>query len=442
VKITNKGKELSQMVVYQKSNGTVKRGTGTGEPARHPNLVEVVDVDRLHMIIEEGLMATCYAVGIDVMQQMLENDVDEIVGPKGKHNKGRTASRHGYENTQVVCGDKKISIVKPRVRGADGEIPLPSLACFQNESPLNEAVFTRVLSGISTRKYGRTVDEAGDASCISKSEVARRFKEALKNVIDEFFKRRLEEDYPIIMVDGIVRGGMTIVVALGITSGGEKQVLGIMEGGTENSLVVKALFDDLVNRGLKQERPRLFVLDGSKALSKAVNDYFGLQALIQRCQVHKKRNVLSHLPDSEQSNISLALSKAYLEFDYEQAKKQLELIVGDLEYRYPDAAASLREGLEETLTVHRLGLPALLRKTLSTTNPIESANSAASGIVRRITKWGNGEMVLRNMAAAFVEAERGFRRIPGYKQIPILNEILYQRLDSVQENKSVTACAV
>ena len=330
-------------------------------------MVKMVDSVRLHEIAEDGLASLAYELGLDVMQQLFEQDVEEIAGPKGKHNKNRAAYRHGTEQTQVVYGDKKISVSKPRVRGNGHEIPLPSLESFQSENPLDQSIISRLLCGVSTRKYGRITTATDDnIACVSKSEVSRRFNVELKKMMDTFFSRRLTETYLCIMVDGIVRGKMTIIAALGITSDGKKEILGLVEGGTENSDAVKRLFMDIIGRGLNQYLPKLFVLDGSKALSKAVHDTFGDKALIQRCQVHKKRNVLSHLPESEQANVGMAISRAYMEFEYDKALSQLCRIVDNLEHRYPSAAASLQEGLEETLTVHRLKVPGLLRQTLST----------------------------------------------------------------------------
>jgi transposase-like protein len=197
-------------------------------------------------------------------------------------------------------------------------------------------------------------------------------------------------------------------------------MLGVVEGSSENHLVAGSLLRDLVDRGLAADIPRLFVLDGGKALHKAVTDMFGKFAAIQRCQVHKKRNVLSHLPKSEQSNIGLAISQAYLEFDYDKAKQELMLVYNKLEFRYPKAAESLLEGLEETLTVHRLASPDLLRQSLCSTNPIESANSVCKGFARRIKNWKGGDMILRNITAGFMEAEKSFHRVKGFRQIPFL----------------------
>jgi len=398
--------------------------------------IAILDQKKLLDTAAGGLLNLSIELGFEVMRQMLELDVEALAGEKGKHNPNRTAYRHGNEPTKVVLGGEKRSVDKPRVRSLSGtELPLPNLARFQNDDPLSQAVLAKLLRGVSTRKYaGTTEHRSPDSVCTSKSEVNRRFIAGLAPMVAEFLSRRLEDDYPIIMIDGMNIGEMTVLTAMGIKNDGTKQMLGVVEGGSENHLVVNTLLCDLIGRGLAADIPRLFVLDGGKALHKAVSDTFGKHAAIQRCQVHKKRNVLSHLPKSEQTNVGLAISHAYLEFDYDKAKKELLLIADNLEYRYPTAANSLLEGLEETLTVHRLEVPALLRQTLCTTNPMESANSVCMGIVRRIKNWKNGEMILRNIAAGFLEAEKSFRRIKGYRQIPILSSSLssFLKLDETQ----------
>jgi transposase-like protein len=226
------------------------------------------------------------------------------------------------------------------------------------------------------------------------------------------------------MMDGLELGKMTILAAMGIDRDGRKHMLGIIEGGSENTEVAKGLLADLTGRGLDPSRPRLYVLDGGKAFHKAVTDVFGKEALIQRCQVHKKRNVLSYLPKSEQANVSKDLTMAYREFEYAEAKGQLLSIGKRLEGRYPKATASILEGLEETLTVHRLKIPGLLRETLCSTNPMESANSACRGIIRRVSNFKDGEMALRHAAAGFMGAERGFKRVRGYKHMGVLLAML------------------
>jgi transposase-like protein len=394
--------------------------------------IEVMDMGPLVELASEGLLALSVQVGLEVLRQMLAVDVTALAGAKGRHNPDRSAYRHGTETTRVVMGGQKVSVKRPRVRSKESsELQLPTLSVFQNEDPLNRVLLQRLLCGVSTRKYSRTLDESlEDAACVSKSEASRRFAAAMEARMDEFFKRRIEGSFPAMMIDGLELGKMTIIAAMGIDSEGRKRILGLAEGGSENSEVVKALLADLVERGLDASEPRLYILDGGKALHKAVKDTFGKKAVIQRCQVHKKRNVLSYLPESEQANVSLAMTTAYREFEYGKAKASLELLADNLAYRYPKAADSLREGLEETLTAHRLKLPGLLRQTLSSTNAMESANSGCMGIIRRVCNFKNGAMTLRYAAAGFLEAERGFRRIKGYKQIPILQNALARLTES------------
>jgi len=412
------------MGVYQEAQGDVKEKAF------------VLEHETLEGMARAGLLNLAVQLGLNVVQQMLAHDVERHAGKKGKHDPNRRAYRHGSEQSKVVMGDHKVTISRPRVRSKDGqELPLPTLALFQSGDPLTEAVMARVLNGVSTRKYARTLGSDGtEASCVSKSEVSRRFIAGMEQAMKEFLTRRIDEladAFVAVMLDGLVLGGMTVVVALGITTDGTKHILGMLEGGTENSEVVKALLSDLIDRGLNATEPRMIILDGSKALHKAVTDTFGKAAVIQRCQVHKKRNVLSLLPESEKNNISLALSAAYLEFDYDPAKAKLEEIAKNLEKRYPRAAASLREGLDETLTVHRLQVPGLLRATLSNTNALESANSSCVGIIRRVTNFKDGAMVLRHAAAGFMEAERGFRRVKGFREIPLLIDEL-RRVTGIQ----------
>jgi len=398
------------MRLYQEEKATVKGS------------VAILDAAALAARAGEGLLQLSVELGLEVLRQMMETDVTELVGPRWKHQGERTAYRHGTEKSSVVLGGEKVPIDRPRARSKEkGELPLPTLGLFQREDPLNRALLARLLCGVSTRKYGRTVDVEVDAPvCLSKSEVSRRFAAGLEAQMEVFFKRPIEGSYPALMMDGLELGKMTIIAALGIDSNGKKRILGLIEGGSENSELVKRLLVDLIERGLPTNEPRLYVLDGGKALTKAVRDTFGNQACIQRCQVHKKRNVLSHLPQSEQENVSAALSLAYREHEYEKAESALSLLADNLELRYPSAAASIREGLEETLTVHRLKLPGLLRGTLASTNAMESANSVCVGILNRVSHFRDGKMTLRHAAAGFIEAERSFRRIKGYKQIPLL----------------------
>jgi len=388
--------------------------------------LNVLDTQALQCHASRGLLNLSVELGLMVFKQMMEEEATEMTGPKNKHNPDRSSYRHGKEKTQIVLGGSKIQTDRLRVRGLDGsEKPFKTLALFQDEDPLNEALLSRLLSGVSTRKYERTLEYSQKGKgCTSKSEASRRFTAGMKELMDEFLSRSLAGSFPVMIIDGIQIGKLVVVAAMGIDSSGHKKILGIREGGTENSEVVKDLLADLILRGIDAREPRLYVLDGSKALYKAVKGTFGDKAQIQRCQVHKKRNVLSHLPQSEQANISIAMTNAYREFDYNEAKTAMMRIHRNLEHRYPQAAESLAEGLEDTLAVHRLKMPGLLRQTLSNTNVLESANSVCKGVVKRVSRYRSGADVLRHAAAGFMEAERGFRRVRGYKQIPLLQSML------------------
>ena len=279
-------KELSPMKVYQNDESLVN------------NALQLIDPKSLVAKASDGLLALSVELGLDVLRQMMESEVVEYVGAKGTHKADREAYRHGRENTTVIMGGGKVPTKRPRVRGKNNkEIELRTLKAFQAEEQLNNTVLSRVLAGVSYRKYSRTLDGMPEGTkCVSKSDVSRRFAAGMKSAMDEFFSRPINGSFPAVMIDGLVLGKMTVIVALGIRSDGKKQILGIIEGGSENSDVAKAMLADLIDRGLDTKEPRLYTLDGSKALAKAVRDTFGDKAAIQRCQVHKKRNVLSPVP--------------------------------------------------------------------------------------------------------------------------------------------------
>ena len=416
------------MEVYQKEKKSVK------------GAIRIVDPEALRDMATAGLLRLSTELGMEAMRQIFEYEVDQLAGEKGKHNKERDAYRHGADDTKVVLGGAKVSARKPRVRTKDNgaEIPLESLSVFQDEDQMNDDVLTMLLAGVSSRKYCRTISTDADA-CMSKSEVSRRFISAMQGAMEEFFGRRIEGSYPAVMIDGMSLGKITVVAAMGIGADGRKRMLGVIEGGSENSDVVKALLADLIERGLDPSEPRLYVIDGSKALAKAIKGTFGDKAVIQRCQVHKKRNVLSHLPESEKSRVGKSISLAYMEFEEEEARRKLYLIERELRMRYPAAADSLREGLDETLTVHKLKMPGLLRQTLASTNAIESANSVCAGVIRKVTRFKTGEDAIRQAAAGYMEAERGFRRIKGYREIPLLQAALAHLTNTCSEDRMEVA---
>jgi transposase-like protein len=392
-----------------------------------------VDFSELEGMARTGLLSLSVQLGIKALNIMLEDEVISYAGEKGKHNPSRTAYRHGHERTSVVLGGQKIAIQKPRVRSKDGngELPIETLIQFQAEDALNNAALRRVLHGVSVRNYIHTLDETPEGShSTSKSSISRRFTKETERLMNEFINRRIDDYYPVIMMDGVKIGGYMVIVALGISKAGDKKVLGIIEGSTENAKICTDLIQNMIKRGLDASENRLFVLDGGKGLHKAVKDVFGENAYIQRCQIHKRRNVQSYLPESEQRKVKAAMNKAYMEFEYNEAKKKLELLARELEFKYPSAAASLREGLEETLTVHKLKVPGLLRTTLSNTNPIESAIGTALDVIGRVKNWQSGDQILRWASAGFMLAEEKFRAIKGHKQIPFLADALSNKKPS------------
>ena len=401
------------------------------EVDKQPWLPQQVQVT-LHALMgaaKEGLLALAVAVGLDVLRSMMEAEVTAIVGPKGKHNPNRKAFRHGAEEGRVVLGGRKVPIQRPRVRTKDGqEVRLSSYEAFQDEQLLTQAALERMLHGLSTRRYHHGLEPVGDdlpAVATSKSSVSRHFVAATRKALAELLARPLgDQRYLVLMLDGIEVADHTVVVALGITADGQKQILGLWEGATENATVCRALLTDLVERGLRVDGGILVVIAGAKALRAAVRDVLGARATVQRCQVHKKRNVLDHLPDEARAWVSRKLEQAWRETDYEKARTALTSLAKTLDDKYPGAAASLREGLEETLTVLRLELPEALRKTLRSTNPIESAFEKVRMASRNVKRWRNGQQVLRWTAAGLLEAEKGFRRIKGYRQLPMLSEAL------------------
>ena len=379
--------------------------------------------------VKEGLLAASTAVGLEVMAEMMQAEVTEIAGPKGRHNPERTHTRHGTEDGTVTLGGRRVPVTRPRVRTVGDEpeeATLASYATFADTDLLSEQVTARMLAGISTRKYPVALEPVGEAveqqaTSTSKSAVSRRFVTATAERLAELCARPLgDRRWPIVMLDGVHLGEHLLVVALGITDDGTKVPLGVVEGSTENAEVCARLVADLVDRGLDASRGMLFVIDGGKALKKAIRAAFGPKALIQRCRRHKERNILAHLPEAERPLIQRKLRAAWANPDAEVAQRELEALARALEKKRPGAAASLREGLEDTLTVNRLGVTGSLLKTVESTNPVESMIEIVRHHARRVKHWQHGEMALRWTAAGMLAAETQFRRVKGFRQLPAL----------------------
>ncbi len=390
---------------------------------------------------KEGLLALSVGVGLSVVHELMEAEVDEVVGPKGRHDDTRTATRHGHESGSMTLGARRVAIKRPRVRSADGEreLPLATYSHFADRDPLTRAVMDRMLAGVSSRRFATVGEQVGSevaegASSTSKSAVSREFVEHTRTALGELMSRRLDDvRLAALMLDGLDVAGRCHVVALGITTEGVKVPLGLWEGSTENATLAAALLSDLVDRGLDPEQGILFVIDGSKALRKAIAEVFGARAPVQRCQRHKERNVLEQLPERERPLLRGKLRAAWALKDHALARSRLELIAAELDGSWPDAARSLREGLTETLTLIRLGISGLLAKTLASTNPCESMIEIVRYTQRNVKSWRSGDMRLRWSAAGMLEAERQFRKIIGYRDLAKL---------AVAVEREVTAAAV
>lgn len=376
----------------------------------------------------EGLLALSVGVGLSVVHELMEREVTEVVGPKGKHDPARTAKRHGHGDGSMTLGGRRVAVSRPRMRSADDchELPVATYEHFTDRDPLTRAVMDRMLAGVSTRKFavvgeavGEEVEEASSAT--AKTSVSEMFIAKTRTALSELMSRRLEDvRLAVMMLDGVEIAERTHVVALGISTDGVKIPLGLWEGSTENATLARTLLADLVDRGLDPEQAILFVLDGAKALRKAVKDVFGQHALVHRCHRHKERNVLDLLPERERETVRGRIRAAWALADPDLARQRLELLTSELESSWPDAAASLREGMDDTLTLMRLGITGQLQRTLSSTNPCESMIEIVRHTQRNVKRWRDGDMRKRWSAAGMLVAEQQFRRIIGYRHLAAL----------------------
>ncbi len=357
--------------------------------------------------------------GLRILHGLLEEEVRQRVGPPHRPDPSSSCVRWGRQPGYVVFGGQKIPLARPRVRTRDGEeVALENYGRLQQDGRMQRAVAERVVCGLSTRKYRRAVQSVLDGYGIRKSSVSRHFVRATADQLRELCERRLEDlKLVALLIDGIEFAGQTLIVALGVEENGTKHVLGLWQGATENATVCKALLEDLVARGLDQERRYLFVLDGSKALHAAVEKVFGARAEVQRCQLHKRRNVRDHLPEGCRADYDRQLRNAYAMSSYEDAKTALQKLFRQLERINPSAARSLEEGMEETLTLHRLGISPVLRRSLASTNIIESCLGTVRHVARNVKRWQGGDHIARWTAAGLLEAEKKFRKVKGYREL-------------------------
>jgi putative transposase len=388
---------------------------------------EVLEQLRLPLaeLMRSTLLDTVITAGSIEAIRILEDQRKALCGPKHAQSEGREAYRHGHCAGSLVMGGRRVTLPRPRVRSLQGrELELPAWKQWSDEDPLEQRALAQMLLGVSTRGYASSLEplpaplpERGK----SRSAVSRRFVSSTQKRLAELLGRDLSGlKLAVLMIDGIHFEDHVVLAALGVDEGGHKHVLGLWEGATENARACKGLLEDLVSRGLVTDRTLLVVIDGAKALHKAAKDVFGKRALIQRCQEHKKRNVADQLPESMRPSVRRAMNEAYESSDPKRALRLLENLATRLESEHPGAAASLREGLAETLTVIELGLTGRLRLTLRTTNPIDNLFSSVRRVSRRVKRWRGGRMMLRWCGSSVLDAERRFRRIKGHAEMPKL----------------------
>ncbi len=407
---------------------TISRANGD------PTVQLTLPISQLLLEVRSAIEQTAADAGLLVMRALIDEEVEQVVGAKGKHDPDRTHFRWGQEDTNLVFAGRKVPFKRPRVRKVGGrEVGLERFRFFQGPSALEGSVARKVIAGVSMRDYEHAIDAVCDGYGIQKSSVSRHWKAISASRLAEFSERPLGDlNLVAIVIDGIEFHKNLLVVALGVDAEARKHVLGLWQGTTENSEITKCLLEDLLRRGLVSQRRYLFIVDGAKALSKAVRQVFGDRAEIQRCQVHKERNVLEHLSKEYQRVVRLRLRAVWGLVDYKKAKSDGDRLVRYLKDLNPSAARSLEEGFEETLTLHRLGVPEVLRRSLRSTNAIESCFSSTRKYCRNVKRWKAGDMVTRWAGTMLIEAEKRFRCLKGHRSMPKLLATLGHVIDQVK----------
>ena len=378
--------------------------------------------------------------GRATIEAILTLSAQEVGGPRHPGRKSdREVRWHGRQKGVVCLAERKLRVDKPRLRrkagGQGAEVDLPAYAAMQSDSRLGKRMLEILMHGVSTRSYGKVLPEMAATVGVAKSSVSREFIDASEEALRQLAERRFDDkDILIVYLDGLIFGVHHVIVALGVDIEGRKHVLGLTEGASENAAACKVLLEDLVARGVPPGRRRLFVIDGSKALRSAIDAVYGKDNPVQRCRSHKVRNVLEQLPKDQRDQAKATMRAAY-RLEPAQGKARLEQLAQWYQREWPQAAASLREGLDETFTINEIGLPGKLRRCLATTNLIESPGSGVRLRTRRVCRWRDGQMVLRWAAGAYLATEKSFRRIMGHEQLWMLKSYL----DQNQEAATVAA---
>lgn len=384
----------------------------------------------LMVLLHEEARDYALGMGLQMMQAFMDSEVAIKAGTAYSH--GTTTNRWGSQHGYVVVGGQKVRTVRPRLRMNGREAKLETYERFHDETVRGEAILAHAMRGMSARNYKGAVGTMARGYGLSKSVVSRTVVDATAKELDAFCRRSLADVHLVVLIiDGVHLAGTVFLVALGIDDTGTKHILGFRAGETENATVTKALITNLADRGLKTDGEILAVLDGAKALTAAVRAHWGERALIQRCQIHKRRNVLDHLPEEHKVDVARDIDAAYGMRAYADAKAALVKLTRKLELINHDAAASLHEGMEQTLTIHRMMLPDLLHSVLRSTNIIESVFSHAQTTLQRVKRWRSDDHKRRWMAASLRETEQRLHRIRGHEHM----EELITRINIVVNNK-------
>ena len=377
----------------------------------------------LKELYEQGVNEFVNGIALLAIKAMIDAEIESKCGKPYERSTSHACYRHGKQKTgYVIVNGQKIQLEKPRIvkrGGTKKEVPLETYNNFQKNSIIEASVMAKMLHGVSTRNYRAVAEAIQDSYGIEKSSVSRHFVKASARALKEFDERPIDGYYPIIFIDGYEIGGDMMIIALGVNENGVKKALSMRQGGTENAGIINSMFDDMINRGLQKERPVLFVIDGAKAIYSAITKRFD-NCFIQRCREHKKRNIIDHAPEKMKDEVERRLNAAYAEQDYEKARAQLNSFAKWADNINPDMGRSVREGMEETLTVIKLGVSPYLYKTVYSTNPIESLNSSLERFAHRVKKWGKGDMKKRWLASAILQSEERMHRVKGFMGISSL----------------------
>lgn len=390
----------------------------------------------LKELYEQGVNEFVNGIALLAIKAMIDAEIESKCGKPYERSTSHACYRHGKQKTgYVIVNGQKIQLEKPRIvkrGGTKKEVPLETYNNFQKNSIIEASVMAKMLHGVSTRNYRAVAEAIQDSYGIEKSSVSRHFVKASARALKEFDERPIDGYYPIIFIDGYKIGRDMMIIALGVNENGAKKVLSMRQGGTENAGIINSMFDDMENRGLQKERPVLFVIDGSKAICSAITKRFD-NCFIQRCREHAKRNIIDHAPEKMKDEVERRINEAYAEQDYEKACAMVNSLAKWADNINPDMGRSVREGMEDTLTVIKLGVSPYLYKTVYSTNPIESLNSSLERFAHRVKKWGKGDMKKRWFASAILQSEDRMHRVKGFMDI----SSLVKNMEKILEDQKI-----